>query len=154
MTMSPKTSTLVEPAGEGSIPLGTLGYFRARNRGRVHDLVLREFERAGISRATLARRLKKRPEVVTRMLGGPGNWTLDTVSDLLFAIAGGEPSYTIFYPLNQPPRNQVQPEWLDDDYGELDWATRAMNDARRDNQQDVSIFPKPKEPTPTGLGAV
>lgn len=109
MTTSQEASTLVSPSGEEAIPLGTLGYFRARHRGSVHDLVLREFEESGISKATLARRMSKRPEVISRLLGGAGNWTLDTVSDLLFAIRGGEPEYQIAYPLSGTQRRQ-QPQ--------------------------------------------
>src|SRR5947209_2537173 len=30
------------------------------------------------------------PEVITRLLGAPGNWTLETISDLLLGIAGEE----------------------------------------------------------------
>ena len=69
---------------------GTLSYFRERLRNRLHQLVLREFmrrENAGeLTRADLARRLSKRPEQITRWLGAPGNWTLDTVSDLLLGM--------------------------------------------------------------------
>ena len=35
-----------------------------------------------------------RQEVVSRMLGEFGNWRLDTVSDLLFAIFGAEVALT------------------------------------------------------------
>ena len=38
----------------------------------------------------MARRIHKRPEQITRLLGAPGNWTLDTVSDLLLGM-GFEP---------------------------------------------------------------
>jgi hypothetical protein len=63
-----------------------LGYFRARLKNRLHQLVLAEFERAGCSKASIAKRIDKRPEQITRLLGAPGNWTLDTVSDLLLAM--------------------------------------------------------------------
>jgi hypothetical protein len=106
MTISRDNTSLSKPAGRSRIELGTLGYFRARNRGRLYDLVVEEFEKAGISRAELADRLGKRPEVVSRLLGAPGNWTLDTVSDLLFAISGAEPDYGVRYPLDEPPRNR------------------------------------------------
>ncbi len=108
MTSFPRTSPFSEPAGEDAIPAGTLAYFRARNRNRLYDLVMQEFVASGITRATLARRLKRRPEVVSRLLGAPGNWTLDTVSDLLFAIDGGEVDYATRHPLAiEPPRRGI-----------------------------------------------
>lgn len=66
-----------------------LGYFRARLKNRLHQLILGEYlklEANGLTRAKLARRVCKRPEQITRLLGAPGNWELDTVSDLLLAM--------------------------------------------------------------------
>lgn len=74
-----------------------IAYHRARLRNRLHQLVLqhfRELEANGLTRAELARRLYKRPEVITRLLAPPGNWTLDTLSDLLLGM-GGEPELGI-----------------------------------------------------------
>jgi hypothetical protein len=69
-------------------------YFGARYRNRLHSEVLRLFtlenKRRGLTRADLAKRLGKRPEQVTRWLSAPGNWTLDTVSNLMLAM-GYEP---------------------------------------------------------------
>lgn len=106
---------MAKPAGDEPVKLGALGYFRARNRGRAHNLVLTEFKRSGISKAMLARRLRKRPEVVTRLLSGPGNWTMDTYSDLLFAISGAESEYKIARPLDAPRANDSFPDWLNED---------------------------------------
>lgn len=115
MDTSQKTSSLYKPSADDPIPLGTLGYFRARNRWRVYEVVLNEFRNSGITKAGLARRLGKRPEVISRLLGAPGNWGLDTVSDLLFAISGAEPVYKRAYPLEMAARNDGRPEWLDND---------------------------------------
>src|SRR5882724_8863381 len=72
------------------IPPGTLAYFRERLRNRLHQLVLRHFleqERThGLTRADMARRIGRKPEQVTRWLGAAGNWTVDTVSDLLLSM--------------------------------------------------------------------
>jgi hypothetical protein len=108
MTTSPQTFTLSKPVGNDPVPAGTLGYFRARNKYKVYGLVLQEFKKSGISQADLARRLRKAPEVVCRLLGSPGNWTLDTVSDFLFAISAAEPKYDLAYPLDKPARNYVR----------------------------------------------
>jgi len=110
---TPPTSLLSEPAGAERVPLGTLAYFRARSRGRVYDLVVGEFVRSGLSQADLARRLGKGPDVICRWLGSPGNWSLDTVSDLLFAISGAEPTLGVRYPLKEARKNYDRPEWLE-----------------------------------------
>jgi hypothetical protein len=71
------------------LPPKALGYFQARLKNRLHQLVLTEFmklENFGFTKADIARRIHKRPEQITRLLGAPGNWTLDTVSDLLLAM--------------------------------------------------------------------
>ena len=112
MITYPPAFTLSDPAGDEAIPNVTLAYFQARHRSRIYEAILREFLKSGITQASLARRMGKRPEQVNRMLGAPGNWTLDTVSDLLFAISGAEPVYGVRYPLWEPPRNFRQPEWL------------------------------------------
>lgn len=73
-----------------SIPVGKLAYFRSRLTNKIHELVLTEFARLernnAISKAELARRIGKKPEQVTRWLGAPGNWTLETFSDLLLGM--------------------------------------------------------------------
>jgi hypothetical protein len=72
------------------IPVGKLEYFRARLQSRLHQAVLDEWlrqEDRGLSQAELARRIGKKPEVINRLLGSPGNWTLNTVSDLLLGMA-------------------------------------------------------------------
>jgi hypothetical protein len=69
-----------------------------------------EFKNSGLSKADLARRLGKGADRVSKMLGGPGNWTIATVSDLLFAIKGGVPKYAVDYPLDRPSRNYTSRE--------------------------------------------
>ena len=90
---------LSEVINGDKIPLGTLSYFRERFRDRLYDLVIEEFlkQRAesDLTRAEVARRIGRRPEQITRWFGAPGNWTLETVSDLLLAIAKSEPDVTL-----------------------------------------------------------
>jgi len=92
-SLAPSLSEIAEGA---PIPAATLAYFQERLRNRLHQLVLREFVRQeganGLTKAALALRLGKRPEQITRWLGAPGNWTLDTVSDLLLGM-GLEPTF-------------------------------------------------------------
>lgn len=95
MTTSQPNAFLSEIVSGETIPPDKLGYFRGRLSNKFHELVLDlfdELERAGkITRASLARRIGKAPEQVTRWLGAPGNWTLDTASDLFLGM-GYEPA--------------------------------------------------------------
>lgn len=81
-----------------TIPLAIMGYFRGRLQNRLYDLVVREFlkqEAEGrLTKAEVARRIGRRPEVISRWLGAPGNWTLDTVSDLMLAM-GAELEFSV-----------------------------------------------------------
>lgn len=104
-----RTTSLSKPASGEPVPLGTLAYLRARHKRRAYDLVLREFKKSGISQAELARRLGKGTDRVCKLLAGPGNWTLDTITDLLFAISGGEAKYDVAYPLDEPARHRGEP---------------------------------------------
>lgn len=112
MNTSLTTFVLSEPTGRDQIPAGVLEYFQTRNRMRVFTLVQNEFERSGVTKAELADRLGKGSDRVSHLLGAPGNWTLDTASDLLFAISGAVIDYHLAYPLRKLPRNMTAPEWL------------------------------------------
>ena len=99
MTTSQRKPFLSEVLNEDRIPLGKLSYFRERFRDRLYDLVLDEFfkqeSETGLTRAEVARRIGRRPEQITRWFGAPGNWTLETVSDLLLAISKSEPDVSL-----------------------------------------------------------
>jgi hypothetical protein len=91
-----------------------VGYYRARLKNRVHQLVLEQFlklEDGGLSRAELARRIYKRPEIITRLLGSPGNWTLDTLSDLMLAM-GYEPALSVYNLAHETPKAAEESEQL------------------------------------------
>jgi hypothetical protein len=116
--------------------LEAIAYFRARNRNNAYHTVIREFQDSGLSQATVARRLGKRPEIISRLLGAPGNWTLDTISDLLFAISGAESTYGLSYPLEKPVRNDTQPEWVDQPSTET---KREASSAMEANERNVKF---------------
>jgi hypothetical protein len=90
MTTSQPTSFLSEILEGKPIPPSKLGYFRARLSNRLHELVLDTFVKreadGEITRAELARRIDRKPEQVSRWLGAPGNWTIDTASDLMLGM--------------------------------------------------------------------
>ena len=115
MTTSAATFEFVHPSGEDRVDPSTYAYFRTRNRFHLYNLLLSEFEKSQISQATLARRLGKGADQVNRVLGSPGNLTLDTISDYLYAISGSEPTYGVAYPLEKSTINDTYPEWLNQD---------------------------------------
>jgi hypothetical protein len=110
---SDQSDSLPKPVGRTPINIGVLAYMRARHRGHIYNLVLKEFKDSGINQAMLADRLNKKPEVISRWLGSPGNWTIDTVSDLLYAISGAEAAYTVNYPHDEPTHNYCAPSRVD-----------------------------------------
>lgn len=107
MSTSPTSSLLAEPLGDAKIEKGTLSYFNARNRYSAYETVISEFRKSGISQATLARRLGKGNDSISRLLSGSGNWTMDTFSSLLFAISGAEVEYKLRRPLVEKLEPQV-----------------------------------------------
>lgn len=112
MTTS-QISFLSEILSGAQIPIGKLAYFRARLSNKIHELVLSEFMRLErenkINRAELARRVGRKPEQVTRWLGAPGNWTIETLSDLLLGM-GCEPALSISS-LAESTKSNVEDRW-------------------------------------------
>ena len=78
----------------------------------MYNFVLDAFYKSGLSQATLARRMGVDPAQITRWFRTPSNWEQDTVSNLIFAICGGEPRYELDFPLRQAARNDTQPTWV------------------------------------------
>lgn len=98
MTTSQENTFLSDVLSGDTIPQAKMSYFRGRLANRFHALVLEEFSRleseGKISRADLARRISREPAQITRWLGTSGNWTFDTLSDLLLGM-GCEPALSI-----------------------------------------------------------
>jgi hypothetical protein len=101
-----------EIKGAGPLSAGILAYFRERQRNRMHELVLREFMKSGMTRTEVAHRMGRSLSRVSKWLSAPGNWEMDTVSDFLLAIGAAELEPSIARPFEQAKRNYEQPEWL------------------------------------------
>lgn len=84
----------IRRGGDLIIDPADLAYFQGRLRNNIFDLIARRFreqhDATGLTKAILARRLGRRPEVITRYLNAPSNMTIETISDLLFGICGEE----------------------------------------------------------------
>jgi transcriptional regulator with XRE-family HTH domain len=74
-------------------------YFRGRQRNHIFQMLvsffLKKAEEDGLTKKRLAEILGKEPSQITRWLAGPGNLTLDTISDLLLAM-GAEMKPEVF----------------------------------------------------------
>ncbi len=110
MTTYQRKSILSEVISGEKIPLRVLAYFRARLSNRIHSLMLEEFARleesGKITRAELGRRIGREPAQITRWLGTAGNWTIETLSDLLLGMKC-EPALSISNLANTQTRNET-----------------------------------------------
>lgn len=115
MTTSQKTSLLSEIEAGLPIPAEKRAYFQARLQHRLYDYVVSKFQQKakseGLTKANLARRIGRKPEIITRLLGSPGNWRLETVSDLLLGISAEELDMSSTSLLGRIPRNFTQLNW-------------------------------------------
>lgn len=116
MTTFRRTPVKSEISGDDPLSDYALGYLNERVRNSFYDYVLRRFheaaERECLTKAKLARRLGIAPARVTRLLGAPGNWTLDTVSELLVGICREELRPQSESYLERVPRNFQSTELL------------------------------------------
>ena len=117
MPTSPRTSILLselESRRRASEPLSekTLAYHRRRLQNRFHELVLRAFieqkKSTGLTQKQLAILTRHRAEEINRYLNVAGNWTLNTISDLLLGLAVDldDPSFTPIVDLVPPQPEQ------------------------------------------------
>jgi transcriptional regulator with XRE-family HTH domain len=67
-----------------------LVFFRQQNRNKIFEKLITFFakraESDGLTKRDVAAFLGKDPAQITRLLSGPANWELDTISDLILAL--------------------------------------------------------------------
>ena len=111
MTSSLKRRSLSKPDPDVVINNYDLGFVRGRNKNKAHSLILEIFQDSNLTKAELARMLGKKPEQITRWLAGPGNLTLDTLSELIFAIKGEFFEVKCVDELSRGKSNRSSPQW-------------------------------------------
>ena len=83
-------------------------YFRQRQQNRLFDTVIHALEKAGMRRKDIAHMMEVPPSQITRLLTGPANWTIDTVSDLLFSV-GAELDFRVTHYSDRAKGNMFHP---------------------------------------------
>jgi hypothetical protein len=91
------------------IPLHTRVFFQERLKLRLFNMIVqllldKQKEDPSFTKKVLAKRIDRTPAQVTRWLSSPGNWTIDTISDLLLAIDTSELEFTA---QRLPPQKQT-----------------------------------------------
>ncbi len=134
-----------------TIPEAKRVYFQERFRARFFEFLIERFLLAqahGLTKAKLARRIGKPPEVINRWLGAPSNLTLDSVSDLMLGISAEEPEMDGSSLLNRSPVN----------YSHLDDVGSAMAEPppRNHSQRSAStsLAPPPVEVKASALAGI
>ena len=87
-------------------------YFQQRQRNRLYDTIIRVVEDAarldGIRKRDLAEKMGTSPSQISRWLSGPSNWTIDSISDVLWSV-GGELNFNFVRFQDQPQGNSSHP---------------------------------------------
>ncbi len=111
MTTS-RTPQTPSSSNEEPISAGNIAYYCERLRNRVFEDVVEAFaqeaEAGRITKASLARKLGKGPEQITRWFSGPSNWTLDTIGTLLLAL-DAELETNVVFLRDRSPVNYAHP---------------------------------------------
>lgn len=105
------------------LPAATRAYFQQRLRIRLFKFLLTKFldaQKNGLTKAALARRIGKTPDVVNRWLASPSNLTSDTVCDLLLGLSAEEMVPGSSSPLNRVSHNYSHYDEWSNLFGEAD----------------------------------
>ena len=131
------------------IPPGKRTYFQERLRNRIYSLILEEFVHKKLTQKTLSNRIGKGPDQINRWLSSPGNWTTDTISDLLLGISGSELGLSIIKIADQLPRNSYAPGWIN--AGSIETNIFQQSIPISDAKSDIIPFPTPYKSVATTI---
>lgn len=88
-------------------------YFRHRLRNRMFSVLVSFFEKEaktrGVTKKDIAAKLSRDPSQVTRWLSTPANMTLDSISDILFALDAEMKTPEVLRFMDQRGTNFVHP---------------------------------------------
>jgi transcriptional regulator with XRE-family HTH domain len=117
VTTSQNDALLAELHGDGPLSPGTRAFLGARARNAFFNFIhgkLRDAREKGLTQAKLAERIGKDPGRLSNTLSSPGNWTIDTIAELLFGISGDELVPGSRKLLGRPPVNMRAQDLLDE----------------------------------------
>ncbi|MBL9011120.1 MAG: helix-turn-helix transcriptional regulator [Alphaproteobacteria bacterium] len=103
----------MENTSNNELSIRDLNYYRQRYKNRVFtglvEFFAKEAETLGVTKRDLAARLQRDPSQITRWLSSPSNLTLETISDLLFALGAEAEPPTIVSFRDRRPANYMHP---------------------------------------------
>lgn len=105
MTTSLTSTGLTDPENDDQVDLYTLKYMASNARHLALECLRGAFDEAGITNATLSKRLNWDRSRISRLLNTPSNMTMETLGEMLFAIDGSAPVFTCNKPLDEKPSN-------------------------------------------------
>lgn len=109
MSIFPNRSRLSDPTKSEAVADDDYTYVITRARLDAFNAVHAELDKAGLPRKSLAKRLGMDEGQLSRLLGSPGNWRLETIAKLFWAISGGRVKFALDYPMQKGKRNNVGP---------------------------------------------
>lgn len=132
---------LSKPQGTDTIPPGMFAYVGQKLKNDFYHFVLTAFNESQISQADLAKKIGIDKGQLNRLLSGPGNWTMDTVAKILFAINGHIIVPSGIAVDGRPPSNMTKPTWLVD-HQKLEQLEARTNVPKQDNIRPTTSAPK------------